>query len=90
MAALAAVDEEEAMAIEVDDDEVPTQGERQRNIHNKELYDQFTDEDGQSGLPTLHVPTWMPMTLCSRNFTRFIPSFTGFSVLTIHVYTRTS
>ena len=35
------------MAIEVDNAELPTQGERQRNTHDKkELYDQFTDEDG--------------------------------------------
>jgi hypothetical protein len=46
MAAHTAVDEEEVMAIVVDDDEVPTQGERKRNTHTKELYDQFTDEDG--------------------------------------------
>jgi hypothetical protein len=45
MAANAAVDEGEAMVIEVDDDEVPTQGKRKRNTRNKELYDQqFTDE----------------------------------------------
>jgi hypothetical protein len=38
---MAALDEDEAMAMEVDDDEVPTQGKRKRNTHNKELYDQF-------------------------------------------------
>jgi hypothetical protein len=41
----AALDEDEAMAMEVDDDEVPTQGKRKINTHNKELYDQFTSED---------------------------------------------
>jgi hypothetical protein len=30
-------DEDEAMVIEVDDDEVPTQGKGKRNTHNKEL-----------------------------------------------------
>jgi hypothetical protein len=44
MAANAAVDEDEAMAIENYDDEVPTQGKRKRNTPNKELYDQFADE----------------------------------------------
>jgi hypothetical protein len=45
MAALAAVDEDEATAIEVDDDEVPTHGKRKRNMPtNRELYDQFTDK----------------------------------------------
>jgi hypothetical protein len=41
MAALAAaVDEDEATAIEVDgDDEVPSKGKRKRNTLNKELYD---------------------------------------------------
>jgi hypothetical protein len=44
MAAVAAVDEDEAMAIEVDDDEVPTQWKRKRITSNKDIYDQFTDE----------------------------------------------
>jgi hypothetical protein len=44
MAAVAAVDEDEAIAIEVHDNEVPTQGKRKRNTPTKKLYDQFTDE----------------------------------------------
>jgi hypothetical protein len=41
MAAIATVDEDEAMAIEVYDDEVPTQEKRKRNTLNKELYDKY-------------------------------------------------
>jgi hypothetical protein len=38
-----AEDEDEGVAIEeVDDEEVPAQGKRQRNTPNKELYDHFT------------------------------------------------
>jgi hypothetical protein len=80
MAALAAVDEEEAMAIEVDDDEVPTQGKRKRNTLPLDRF--------MSLPPTSHVvPNWMTMTLCSLNSTRFMPSSTRFLALIIHVYT---